>query len=1055
MTSWQAKFDTINFGSSVNWDNPNFFLNKYDKNGNILWSRVGGGDGNDLIQGLDVDGAGNIYTWGMLQSSGNPAYIYSPAKDTVINSACAFFFAKWDTGGNLTYIKTYPTIGGWSNNNGMFKRLKNGLFLTVLTRGTGSSNIGTYPLIPNSRNFILLDSLGEVVKGAVIDTLTSAQGVLCKFVTDENDNIYFPFANGYQTSISILSHSYTGVNTLGSFLFKTDTSFTIKAANLNGYNQGATSNLTYSNGSLYGSGRNAGTSYFEWDTVPGSSSQLKYTAYKIDTNLHLVWVSRPTVQPANPTWDEIYCGASKDNLYLGYQHRGTVTWDSASLTTPANTYKMAVLKLRTCDGVCVKGEFARGQTTSKDLFESIKTDTAGNGYFMGTYTGSIGTPTDSTVALGGTSSPDMFILKWGTPNNSPIPTAPVNVLATATGTNSVLLSWQNTTGIRKGFRIFRSPNGTTGWAAIDTTASTVYTYTDNTVLPHTAYWYKVTCYATCGESPYSVTDSALTWAGTCPATVTAGSATTFCAGGSVTLTAPAGYSYLWSNSGTGVSITVTQSGTYTVTVTDNSTCTTTSAPLTVTVLPNATGSFNAAICNGSSYTFNGQNLTATGNYNDTLQAANGCDSVITLHLTVNNATGSALTVGICSGNSYLFNGQNLTTGGVYKDTLTNSNNCDSIITLNLTVNSVITSSFNAAICTGSTYFYNGQNLSVAGNYNDTLTAQGNCDSIVTLHLAVNTANGSAYSASVCSGNSYSFNGQSLTTGGVYKDTLTNINGCDSIITLTLSINSLPNPTLTLADSICSNAAAFALTGSPAGGTYTGTGVAGGMFTPSTTGANIITYTYTDGNTCINSISDTIIVYTCPDTNCHALYTLYPDTVTAHNWWALNQATGTGAITYTWYWGDGTNSTGAYPSHTYSTAGNYNICLSIADSAGCTDTYCDSSTYIYKTDAVITVNVVGQLPTGIAQIRNPNSAIRIYPNPASDQLNIQIDEALIGAQLNLYDVTGSLIQSTQLQTQHSAFNTQQFPSGVYIAEINPPAGRAGTKEASVKKRWVKM
>jgi len=92
-------------------------------------------------------------------------------------------------------------------------------------------------------------------------------------------------------------------------------------------------------------------------------------------------------------------------------------------------------------------------------------------------------------------------------------------------------------------------------------------------------------------------------------------------------------------------------------------------------------------------------------------------------------------------------------------------------------------------------------------------------------------------------------------------------------------------------------------------------------------------------------------------------------------------------------------------------------------------------------------------SSIDAIQNPQ--FNIFPNPATTELNIQIDETLLGAQLNIYNITGALMQTATLDIQHSAFNIQQFPSGVYIAEINPPAGRAGTKEASVKRRWIKM
>jgi hypothetical protein len=67
------------------------------------------------------------------------------------------------------------------------------------------------------------------------------------------------------------------------------------------------------------------------------------------------------------------------------------------------------------------------------------------------------------------------------------------------------------------------------------------------------------------------------------ATITAGSATSFCQGGSVVLTASAGSTYLWSNGATTSSITVSASGSYTVTVTNANGCSATSSATVVTV----------------------------------------------------------------------------------------------------------------------------------------------------------------------------------------------------------------------------------------------------------------------------------------------------------------------------------------------------------------------------------------------------------------------------------------------------------------------------------------
>lgn len=118
-------------------------------------------------------------------------------------------------------------------------------------------------------------------------------------------------------------------------------------------------------------------------------------------------------------------------------------------------------------------------------------------------------------------------------------------------------------------------------------------------------------------------------------------------------------------------------------------------------------------------------------------------------------------------------------------------------------------------------------------------------------------------SSICQGDSLLIFGTYQNTTGIYYDSLQTVNGCDSILSITLTVNSLPSVNLASfnPDTLCDNSTSVVLPiGSPAGGIYTGNGVGGGDFDPSSAGvgSHIIIYTYTDSNTCINS--DTIIVY---------------------------------------------------------------------------------------------------------------------------------------------------------------------------------------------------
>lgn len=170
--------------------------------------------------------------------------------------------------------------------------------------------------------------------------------------------------------------------------------------------------------------------------------------------------------------------------------------------------------------------------------------------------------------------------------------------------------------------------------------------------------------------------------------------TTICQGSSTVLTASGGTSYNWSNSlGSNASVTVspTTTTTYTVTVSNANNCSAI-ANATVTVKQTTSSTINQAICQGSSYTFNGASLTQAGTYKDTLQNAAGCDSIVTLILTVNplptptiTQNGNVLSTGTYNAYQWQLSNNNIpnatsqsytvTQSGSYTVVVTDANGC--------------------------------------------------------------------------------------------------------------------------------------------------------------------------------------------------------------------------------------------------------------------------------------------------------------------------------------------------------------------------------------------
>ena len=230
----------------------------------------------------------------------------------------------------------------------------------------------------------------------------------------------------------------------------------------------------------------------------------------------------------------------------------------------------------------------------------------------------------------------------------------------------------------------------------------------------------------------------------------------------------------------------------TITVTQDTTFT---ANFTKTIY---TGAIQATICSNETYDFNGRALSTSGAYTDTLQTVNGCDSVVTLNLTINPVESTTLSASICEGSVYTENGFNVSEAGTYTQNLQTINGCDSIVTLNLSVNPVANTNLAVAICEGSSYTENSFNVSEAGTYTQTLQTVNGCDSIVTLTLTVNPVYNDTITAAICEGTTYNENGFNASEAGTYTQNLQTVNGCDSIVTLTLTVNPVASTTLSAA-----------------------------------------------------------------------------------------------------------------------------------------------------------------------------------------------------------------------------------------------------------------
>lgn len=443
---------------------------------------------------------------------------------------------------------------------------------------------------------------------------------------------------------------------------------------------------------------------------------------------------------------------------------------------------------------------------------------------------------------------------------------------------------------------------------------------------------------------------------------------------------------------------LTEAGEYTAVLTNAAGCDST-LTLSLSVLPISETVLEASICQGESYLFNSDELTDPGAYLAILTNVAGCDSILALTLTVLPVSETVLEASICQGESYLFNGDELTGEGQYQAVLTNSVGCDSTVTLVLAVLPVSASVVEAAICAGEVYNFDGLDLTEPGAYTAVFAGANGCDSTVALNLAVLPVFETKLEAAICPGDTYEFNGEILDEPGLYTAVLTGSNGCDSLVTLELSF--LPNLTTELDVQICP------------GGSYEMAGL-----TFSDPG------TYTILLTSINGCDSTVVL-TLAVNQVNTAVTLQGNTLTAlaadviYQW--IDCATNEAIVGAT------------ESSFTPAVSGSYAVI--ITDAIGCSDT-----------SACVDVEIVGTT--------EPLAGIlwQLQPNPAHAVSHVQLaGPASQDLFVELYDQMGRLVTRARIAAGQDrvSLDLNGYMEGLFLVRLTD--GRHTT----VGKRLIKV
>jgi len=218
-----------------------------------------------------------------------------------------------------------------------------------------------------------------------------------------------------------------------------------------------------------------------------------------------------------------------------------------------------------------------------------------------------------------------------------------------------------------------------------------------------------------------------------------------------------------------------------------------------------------------------------------------------------------------------------------------------------------------------------------------------------------------------------------------------------------------NPTVTQApfSDVCLGGGTITLVGaSPAGGTYSGTGVSGTSFDPTVAGVGStnISYSYTDGNGCSGSVTEPIVVINSPTVTLAS----FTNVCNTDPFFTITGGTPSGG-TYT-----GPGVTGGVFDPSAAGVGTHTITYSFTDGNGCTGT----------ANSTIIVEQCGGL-SGEDLI-----SFQIQPNPVMNSFEIATEANL--ESIELLDLSGRVV--TSFNPTQPTYSIEAIPAGVYIIRV---------------------
>lgn len=251
-------------------------------------------------------------------------------------------------------------------------------------------------------------------------------------------------------------------------------------------------------------------------------------------------------------------------------------------------------------------------------------------------------------------------------------------------------------------------------------------------------------------------------------------------------------------------------------------------------------------------------VNTAGTYVLQAETAFGCKSADSVAVSILPVSAETLNVSACAGAAYEYNGALIPAGQSQVFIFQNIAGCDSVVTVQVAALPVDTTFLTGASC----------DPAQTGVFQQVLLNQSGCDSVVITTISLLPTDSVTIEAGACAGGFFEFGGVQIPAGESRQFTLTNVFGCDSIVTVQVAANPLPVVNLGQDSTICAGQF-LVLDAGNTGSVYNwSTGVNTQTITVDTTGQYAVTVTNGFGCTASDQVAVNVVV--CPGTDEPAL-----------------------------------------------------------------------------------------------------------------------------------------------------------------------------------------